>query len=208
MHVEFLVEEPSAEAALQNLFPTIVGPGHTFRIHVFQGAPDLMKQLPGRLRGYRSWLPEDWYIVVLRDVDREDCHDLKATLDNLTMQAGLVTKSAAEAARFQVMNRLAVEELEAWFIGDVEALCAAYPRISADLDKQSRYRVPDQIQGGTKEALHRLLQRKGYHPGGVPQIATAREISRHMDPDRNRSRSFRAFRDGLRALARQARPEQ
>lgn len=115
MHVEFLVEEPSAEAALQSLVPRILGPEHAFEVHVFQGVQDLMGKLPNRLRAYSTWIPDDWYIVVLRDTDRADCHQLKTTLDTLATQAGLVTKSAAGTGRFHVMNRLAVEELEAWF---------------------------------------------------------------------------------------------
>ncbi len=202
MHVEFLVEEPSAEAALQSLVPRILGTEHAFEVHVFQGVQDLMGKLPNRLRAYSTWIPDDWYIVVPRDTDRADCHQLKTTLDTFATQAGLVTKSAAGTGRFHVMNRLAVEELEAWFFGDVEALRAAYPRVPASLGKQARYREPDQIGGGTKDALHRLLQRNGYHREGVPRIATAREISSHMDPERNRSHSFQVFRDGLRALVR------
>jgi len=33
------------------------------------------------------------------------------------------------SSNFQVLNRLAVEELESWFLGDVEALHAAYPHV-------------------------------------------------------------------------------
>ena len=39
-----------------------------------------------------------------------------------------------------------------------------------------------------------------YHPGGLEKIRAAREISNHMDPDRNRSRSFQVFRDALRSI--------
>lgn len=50
MHLEFLIEELSAEAALTNLVPKIVGTEMTFTIHVFQGKMDLLKQLPDRNR--------------------------------------------------------------------------------------------------------------------------------------------------------------
>ena len=52
MHIEFLVEERSAEAALQNLLPRIFGSVATFTIHPYQGKPDLLKKLPIRLKGY------------------------------------------------------------------------------------------------------------------------------------------------------------
>lgn len=99
-----------------------------------------------------------------------------------------------------VLNRIAIEELEAWFFGDVEALRAAYPKVPATLGSQARYRDPDAIVGGTWEALERVLQGKGYHRGGLQKIKAAKEIAAHMDPARNRSRSFRVFMEGLAAL--------
>src|SRR5205085_3392295 len=67
--VEFLVEEPSTEAALDHLLPKILGVDLAFRIYPHQGKRDLLKKLPSRLRGYRRWLPEDWGIVILIDAD-------------------------------------------------------------------------------------------------------------------------------------------
>ncbi len=78
MHIEFLVEERSAEAALQNLLPKIFGHAATFSIHPHQGKPDLLKKLPLRLQGYSYWLPEDWRIVVLVYADDDDCLELNA----------------------------------------------------------------------------------------------------------------------------------
>lgn len=198
MHIEFLVEEASAEAALANLLPRMLGPGHTFGIHAHQGKSDLLARLPGKLRGYRSWLPSDWRIVVLIDEDREDCARLKGRLEQAAREAGLTTKSAPGSdGRFCVLNRLAVEELEAWFLGDVAALVATFPRLPSTLDHMARFRDPDAVPGGTWEALERVLQKAGYYPGGLPRVEFARRVSRYMDPQRNRSRSFRVFRQGL-----------
>ena len=197
MHIEFFVEEPSAEAALYNLVPRIVGPEISFKVHSYQGKSDLLTKLPGRLRGYRDWLPEDWRIVVLLDADREDCRELKRHLDEVAAQAGLVTRTVAGSPRFQVLNRIAIEELEAWFLGDVEALREAYPGVDRNLAAQEKFRNPDAIAGGTWEALERVLQKAGHFKGGLGKVTAAREISRLMAPDRNRSRSFQVFRQGL-----------
>jgi hypothetical protein len=198
MHLEFLVEEPSAEAALRNLVPKILGENVSFAIHPHQGKRDLLKKLPGRLRGYRLWLPSDYCIVVLIDNDCGDCTALKETVENHATCAGLRTKSRTNTGRaFQVLTRLAMEELEAWFLGDAEALHAAYPRLSWNLAKQARFRYPDAIRGGTWEALERLLQKAGYYRGGMPKIEVARNVSERMKPEYNRSRSFSVFRDGL-----------
>ena len=93
MHIELLVEEPSAEAALKNLVPKLMGEDISFNIHVFQGKQDLLKNLPKRLRGYRHWLPNDWYIVVLIDRDYEDCAELKKKLEKIANNEGFITRS-------------------------------------------------------------------------------------------------------------------
>ena len=200
MHVEFLVEEPSAEAALFNIVPKILH-DVTFRIHPFQGKQDLLSKLLPRLKGYRGWLPDDWKIVVLVDADDEDCKELKATLEEKAETAGLMTKSRRTSEPyFQVLNRLAIEELEAWFFGDVEAVHYVYPRVSLNLEKKANYRDPDAIRGGTWEALERELKKTGYFRGGFSKISIARDVSIHMVPDRNRSKSFRVFHEGLLSL--------
>lgn len=198
MHIEFLVEEPSAEAALSNLVPKILGQDFSFKVHSYQGKPDLLNKLLPRLRGYKTWMPEDWRIVVLIDADEEDCRALKNNLEGIAQRAELFTKSNRTiGSYFQVLNRLAIEELEAWFFGDVEALHAAYPRVSLSLGRKARYRNPDAIRGGTWEALERELKRVGYYSSGISKISNARMVSVHMEPERNRSKSFQVFRQGL-----------
>jgi hypothetical protein len=92
-----------------------------------------------------------------------------------------------------VINWLAVEELEAWFLGDIDAVRAAYPRVPRALPRRSPFGDPDAIAGGTWEALERVLQEAGYHRGGLEKIRAAREIAAQMEPGRNRSRSFQGF---------------
>jgi hypothetical protein len=203
-HIEFLLEEASAEEALRNLVPMIVGSEVSFQMHTFQGKRDLLKNVGRRLLGYRHWLPDNWGIVVLLDEDRQDCHALKAQLEQASEGAGLTTKSSAQGRDcFKVLNRIAIEELEAWFFGDIEALASAYPGVTSALAKKAKYRNADAIRGGTWETLEDLLRRLGHHRAGLEKIRAAREISAHMDPERNRSKSFQVFRDGLRALVQQ-----
>ena len=200
MHIEFLLEEPSAEAALSAILPKVFSPDIIYNFHVFQGKDDLLKKLPARLKGYRHWIPDDWRIVVLVDRDRADCFQLKARLERAASEAGFVTKSRSTPGRsFRVVNRLAIEELEAWFFGDFEALRKAYPRVSKNLQYQARYRNPDAVPGGTYEALERLLVRKNYYKGQLPKVTVAKNIAPHMEPDRNRSKSFQVFLEGLKA---------
>ncbi len=201
MNLEILVEERSAERALGVLLPRIV-PGIAFEIRVFQGKKDLLKRLPDRLKGYATWITRaDTCLVVLVDRDNDDCLTLKADMEQMAAAAGLPTATDTPAnRRVHVLNRIAVEELEAWFFGDVPALCAAYPRVPISLGQQVKYRDPDAVLGGTWEALEHVLQAGGYHRGGLAKIAAATEIAQHMNVDVNRSRSLQVFRDGVRRL--------
>ena len=200
MYIEFLLEEPSAEAVLNAILPKILSDNINFKLHVFKGKQDLLKKLPIQLQVYSKWLPGDWRIMVLIDEDRRDCHELKAKLEQAAHEAGFVTKSSAGPNEdFQVVNRLAIEELEAWFFGDVEALHTAYPRIPENLQSKAKYRNPDAIQGGTSEALEHLLIQKNYYRGRIPKPIVAQNIAQHMVPSRNRSKSFQVFLEGLKA---------
>lgn len=202
MHVELFLEEPSAEAFLQNFLAKVLPAGTSWNPIVFQGKDDLLCNLAARLRAYRSWMPDDWRIVVLVDEDRQDCKILKEKLENACQLAGLKTKTRAVAGQFVVLNRIVVEELEAWFFGDPQALIAAFPRVPRSIGAKASFRDPDAVAGGTWEALERVLQRAGYYSGGLSKIELAREMGLHMDPLRNSSTSFKKFIEGLNALSR------
>lgn len=199
MFVEFFLEEPSAEAFLQRFMPRLLPKGTDVAFRVFSGKQDLLKKLPQRLKGL-SWIPKDHRIVVLVDEDRQDCLALKAQLEAAAREAGLLTKTAANGGIFTVLNRIAVEELEAWFLGDLPAIQAAYPRFKPSHVAAANRRYPDAVKGGTCEALERALQQAGYYSTGLPKIEVARTIADHMDVARNTSTSFKQFVQGVAAL--------
>jgi hypothetical protein len=165
--------------------------------HPFQGKSDLLAKLEARLRAYASWLPPDWRLVVVVDRDDEDCHALKQQLEAIATLSGLRTRSSAGNDPWQLVNRVAIEELEAWFFGDWDAVRQIYPRAPANLPSRQGFRDPDAIAGGTWEALERLLQRHGYVPGGLRKIDTARAIGAVLDPHRSKSASFKAFHQAI-----------
>ena len=198
MHLEFLLEERSAEVALKAILPKIVSSDVSRRFHVFQGKHNLLKQLPRRLKSYRLKIPGDWRIVVLIDEDRENCHLLKSKLEQIARDEGFVTKSGVvKNLDFQIVNRLAIEELEAWFFGDPKAVRKAYPNVSRTFHNRANFRNPDAIAGGTHEALGRVLKR--YYPKWLPKTVIAQNIASHMIPDQNTSKSFQVFLEGLKA---------
>ena len=104
-HFELLVEEPSMEAFLQEVLSRTVT-SCTFNIHTFQGRPDLIKKIQGRLHGYAKWITSGYRIVVLVDRDSDDCYDLKHRLEDMAASAGLVSRSRSAGRNWQVVNRI------------------------------------------------------------------------------------------------------
>jgi hypothetical protein len=198
-HVEVMVEEPSMEAVLRSLLPRILG-GLSFEIYTCQCKDEMLKRLPERLRGYASWLPETSRILVVVDRDDDDCAALKQKLEKIALEAGLATRASAQGGRYAIVNRIAIEELEAWYFGDWDAVRAAYPKVPATIPHQARYRDPDCVMGGTWEAFERVLQKAGYFKTGLRKIEAARAIGQHMNPANNSSRSFQALLTALREM--------
>ena len=185
------------EAFLNSLLPRMLPGDHTFEIYPYQGKPALLRKIEARLKGYSKWMPDNYRIVVVVDRDNEDCKVLKSRLEQCCRSVGLRSKRSVSGTDWQVVTRIAIEELEAWYFGDWSAVCAAYPRLSAKTSQQEAYRNPDGIKGGTWEALERVLQRHGYFKQGLPKVQAATEIAKHMDPGHNGSHSFSVFCDAI-----------
>ena len=216
MHFEVLIEDKSGSIALNVLLEKILGPNgriHSWKLHPYRGigalpknlanvpnprAQFLLHHLPALLQGYGNSLSiTQACVVVVVDLDDKDCiafrRELDEVLDHCTMPGP------------ETLFRIAIEESEAWLLGDRNAVKAAYPNAKdAVLDGYAQ----DSICG-TWEVLADAV-----HPGGSGQLAKsgwpapgkakcdwARKIAPHMDVDRNRSKSFQVFRDGVRRLA-------
>ena len=118
------------EEMLRLLLPKILQDQISFEIYRSQSKDDLLSSLPARLRGYSTWLPASWRIFILVDRDDDDCIELKKQLEKISRNSSLIAKTRASRKSYQVINRIAIEELEAWFFGDMEAVRAAYPKVS------------------------------------------------------------------------------
>jgi hypothetical protein len=200
MQIDVLLEEPSAEEALRIILPKILAGKAKFKLINMRNKSRLIGELPKRLLGYKKRLEngEDLKIVVLVDRDKDDCENLKARLERIAHDAELFTRTSPDQnGRFQVITRIAIEELEAWFIGDTEALKGAFSGLRGKAFPQS-FSNPD--NSGTWEHLHRFLKRNGIYKSNYPKIEAARKIAPHMDLSRNKSRNFRHFCRGIEAL--------
>lgn len=189
-HFEFLVEELSMEAFLSAWLPRQIPDQRTFTVHPFRGKSDLLGKLEPRLRGYAAWLPDEYRIVILVDRDNADCLALKAHLEDVCDRVGFPTRRSSPHA-WRAATCLAIEELEAWYFGDWEAVLAAYPRALPHVPTKARYRNPDSVAGGTWEAFERVMQQRGIFEGGLQKVGAAREIGAHADAVRSTPPSFR-----------------
>ena len=204
MQLDLIVEEESAETALRIIVPKILGPGIKFRIINLGSKYKLLKELPRRLSAYHSMSQggSRIRIAVLIDRDSDDCIKLKEILERHARAAGLGTKTRPLNGRpYIVLNRIVVEELECWFLGDIEGVRKAFPSLPAQKTSKPIYRNPD--NGGNWETLHRLLKANGIYRNCFPKVEAAQRIATHFEADRCRSESFQQFHAGLRALVSQ-----
>jgi hypothetical protein len=179
-HLVFLLEEPSAQDALQAWLPAWLPDGVASHFMVFQGKQDLEKRMVLRIR---NWLRPDSRFVVLRDQDSGDCKVVKA---------GLVQR-CEDAGRPDTLVRVACRELESFFVGDWCAVAQAYSRPAlARLAGTAKYRNPDAL-GSPSQELAR-------HVPGYQKRDGARRIAPKIDPMRNTSQSFQALRRAVQAL--------
>ncbi len=212
MHIEILVEDSAGKRLLDCLLPQILGlqgGPHTWRLHAYKGigriqaglktSADpakriLMDQLPKILRGYGKTPGIDAVVVVV-DSDHRDCVVFLRELKAVAEGAASVPKT---------LFRLAIEEIEAWYLGDRLALTRAYPQ--AKLTALDNY-VQDSVCG-TWELLADAI-----HPGGAAAVKKAgwplpgqlkhewaEKIGPLMDIGSNASPSFCKLREGLRRL--------
>lgn len=216
MHFEILVEDQSGKKSLDILVPKIVGGAHTFIVHPYRGIGRiprnmrdtdaagkriLLQNLPKLLKGYgRTFYayPEDYRAAVILVCDLDDkC--LKAFRQELLGILDACTPKPE--TRFCI----AIEEGEAWFLGDMNAVRTAYRRTKTAV--LNSY-MNDSICG-TWEKLadavypggSRVLAAKGWQAVGAEKSKWAEVISPHMDIAQNRSPSFCYFRDKLRDLS-------
>jgi hypothetical protein len=154
----------------------------------------LLHQLPAKLRAYKNF-SDDYCIIVLVDADNDDCIVLKQNLVKIHRQ--LSNKPDC------VLFRIAVEEIESWFIADPDAIKAAYPR--AKIHKLDGYQ-PDKIVGAW-ELLADVLDKKRDECDGSDKFEWAQKISPHLDLHDPKSTSLYFFIQGVERLI-QAHPDQ
>ncbi|WP_062269000.1 DUF4276 family protein [Endozoicomonas arenosclerae] len=181
----FMLEEPSAKILLESLLPRVLPPNVSFLCIAHEGKQDLEKSIPIKLKHWN--VPNSWFVVI-RDKDQSNCIQLKQRLKKL----------CEDNDRPETLIRIAVHELESWFLGDLTAVGTAFdlPKL-ASKQQSKKFRNPDAL-ANAQEELKRLV--KGYQ-----KMAGARKISPHLSLDANTSESFHHLLSGLEAYLKQIR---
>lgn len=213
MHFEVLVEDQSGKKALDVLIPKIIGLNDTFKVIPYKGVGRiprnlrgvvdpkkriLLDRLPALLQGYGNYFPQGYEAVVVVVCDLDDKCLMQFRQELLDV---LNACSPMPETRFCI----AVEEGEAWFLGDIPAIKLAYPHAKAAV--LNKY-VNDSICGTWEllaDAVYRggsgALLKQGWQVAGAEKSAWAESIPPYMDIDNNKSPSFCYFRERLRELA-------
>lgn len=206
MHLEILVEDASGKLLLEAILPTILG-AHTFRVISYKGigrlpaglkpkadasARILLDRLPSLLAGYGRVYPNvpdpTGAVVVVCDLDDKCLVKFRKSLDDIVENC-----HPAPLVGFAV----AIEEMEAWILGDREAILAAFPN-AKNAVLQSY--VQDSICGTWEvlaDAIHSggalELNKSGWPAKGIAKSNWASTISPEMEVQRNLSPSFKYF---------------
>jgi hypothetical protein len=213
MHFVLYIEDISGKKMLDILVPKIISPPLTFRTHPYKGIgtipknlrklPDpikktLLDKLPAILRAHgKCSNPNDLTVIVVVDCDTRDCITFKQELTNV-----LESCNPKPAAFF----RIAIEEIEAWLLGDKMAIEKAYPKMN-----QPEYlEYKQDSKNGTWEKLADItlssgvaksLKKAPYPEIGKQKIEWAQRIGACMDINNNASPSFNCFKKKLEELA-------
>jgi hypothetical protein len=212
VHIEILVEDSSGEALLQILLPQLIGTWgepHTWRLHAYKGVGRippglsttadpakriLLDQLPRLLRGYGRTPGVDAVVVVI-DVDKRDCAEFLTELKTAASECNPAPKT---------IFRLAIEEIEAWYFGDRDALLKAYPKAKKkildayeqDVRCDTWELLADAVYPGGSTAIKKV----GWPLPGQVKHEWAKNIGPHMTSNSNVSPSFGKLSEGLRRL--------
>jgi len=212
MHFEILVEDQSGKKALDILVPKIIGVEHTFKVISYKGVGRIPKNmnsgvdaskrilldnLPRLLKGYgQSWHGYAAAVFVVCDLDDKCLKVFRSELLKILNDCN---------PRPETRFCISIEEGEAWFLGDIPAVKAAYPKAK---DSILNAYVNDSICGTWErlaDAIYKggsqSLSAQGWQVAGAEKSAWAENITPHMNINDNKSPSFCYFRQKLLQLA-------
>ncbi len=178
-HAVIMVEEESIEEVTK-IIVSRLGIKNQIKIIPHDGKNDLEKSFPRKIANWRS--PHRTRFVICRDSDGSNCAVLKQRLKCLLPQT----------TQHEFKLRLVMNELEAWYLGDLEALYKAELISRGAVDQirnRKQFRSPESIQNAKRE-FTKLVNAKG-------QINLARRIAPHLELENGRCSSFKHFIEAI-----------
>ncbi|TAK37515.1 MAG: DUF4276 family protein [Saprospiraceae bacterium] len=188
MQVEILVEERSMEFFLRGVLPSLLPEGISLDENCFirahEGKQHLQKEIPPKVRAYQHYsIPTK--VIIIQDQDSSDCKEVKQKL------AALVNENSTLPS----LVRIACRELEAWYLGDMDALEKAYPHFKAERHRnRAKFRDPDTCNAS--DELRKIIP-------DFQKSTAARRMPSEMDFSKNRSGSFQHLVKGLKSFLSQ-----
>ena len=175
----FLLEDPSAQDALEGFLPYLLPDGITVKYLVFEGKQDLEKRMT---RTLRAWRQPNTRFIVLRDQDSGDCRVVKE---------GLLERCREAGRENETMVRIACRELEAWFVGD-------WPSVARDFDNPKLAKLQQKaIYRDEPDNLSNPVDELRKHVPHYQKRDGARRIGPYLRKENNASRSFQVFVDAV-----------
>lgn len=178
----FLLEEYSMKVLLEGLLPRLL-PGLQFLCIPHEGKQDLEKSIPRKLR---AWQEPGVRFIIVRDNDSAACRTLKAQLLGLCASGG----------RPDSLVRIACQELEAWYLGQPEALAEGYSNLGiVRMLQRPKYRNPDTIPQPSAKLMSFIPE--------FQKVSGARRMGGLLNREQNRSPSFQVFISGVEKIKAQ-----
>ena len=210
MLIEILSEDKSGAVVVERLAERILeneGMNVEVNVHPHRGcgslpkdmtakppkfASSLLDLLPSELRAYNKvYAGKDLILIIAMDSDDKDPQALRQEI---------YACAGKFAPDIRSVVGISTEEIEAWMLGDRNAICDAYP----DCDRSVLDSYQQDSVCGTWEYLCRAISENaeelieiGYPDIGHYKALWAENISRYMLPQKNVSPSFNTFKMAL-----------
>lgn len=186
--IHIFTEEQSLKNVLTEVLPKVLPKHVYFNIYSHQGKQDLEKALKTTLPSISK--TPGAKILITRDQDNDDCIELKKRIFELVNDNCL--------CEFSI--RIICKELEAWFLGDMNAIESAYPKFKADQHiNKAEFREVDKIQSPSRQLLNIIpdFSKSEY----LPKLEVSECISPFLQIDNNKSVSFNHTITAIKKLA-------
>ncbi len=208
MHLHFMTEDPSGEKLVECIAQKLFAlqPSFTYEIKGYHGLGgftrkntiketrtgkllnDLATVLDGLNKKYAGVPNYPFAVIVVVDNDDRDTEQFREELE-----------AVAKGKNISIDHAfcIAVEEMEAWLLGDKNAVKAAYPHAKTDVlndyEQDSICGTWEVLANAIYQGGMKKLKKESHHEIGNLKCEWAEKIGEHMEIEQNESPSFQFF---------------